>query len=209
MNPGRARGLLACLLLAFTAATQAQVERYVEGVHYKRIDAAAGAPAEARNSVVEIFWYGCGGCYAFDPVLNAWVQDRGARIAFTRSPMIWDANTQHHAQLFFVTQDLGLHAQLHARIFDEIHLKRNYLLDEASVAQLLAASGIEPDAFEKSWNSFAVDAQLRKAQAWQRGLVVPGVPALVVGGRYLVTSGAQVPTHQAMLDVVDFLLDKR
>src|SRR5690606_27384400 len=116
----------------------------------------ATVASAGQKSVLEVFWYGCNHCYAFDPLLNAWVADKADTIAFARSPMIWDANTKQHARLFFATQTLGLHEQMHARIFDEIHQKRNFLLDENAMTALFAEFGVERDALAKTLSSFAM-----------------------------------------------------
>lgn len=206
MNLAPIRGILACLLLTLATTAQAQ-QRYVEGVHYQRLATRAYAQAHegSSRSVVEVFWYGCGGCYAFDPLLNDWVARKGANIAFARAPIVWDANTKHHARLFYTTQALGLHA-MHARIFDEIHQEKNYLLDEESSAALFAEFGVDAASFRKAFDSFGVDAELRKAETRQRETFIAGVPALIVDGTWLINTSAQVPSQQAMLDVADFLL---
>ena len=146
MNLAHVRGLLTCLLLALATATQAENAPYVEGVHYKRLADVSAADdlgaSDGQSSVLEVFWYGCGHCYAFDPLLEAWVADKSEAVTFARTPMIWDAATKEHARLFHATQALGLHEKMHPRIFDEIHKKRNYLLDEIGIAALFAEFGV-------------------------------------------------------------------
>jgi thiol:disulfide interchange protein DsbA len=210
MNLVTLRGILTCLLLLLAANANAQVERFVEGVHYARLPDLAAAmdldTTATEKSVLEVFWYGCNHCYAFDPMLNAWVADKAGAISFARTPMIWDANTKQHARLFHTTQALGLHEQMHARIFDEIHKERNFLLDAASAGELFAEFGVDEATFTASFNSFGVDAELRKAETRQREMFIPSVPALIINGTWLINSNTNVLTHQAMLDVADFLL---
>ncbi len=206
------RGILTCLLLTLATGAHAQVERYVEGVHYKRLSEPAAAydlgATEGQQSVLEVFWYGCGHCYAFDPLLNAWVAGKAGTIHFARTPMIWDATTREHARLFFATRALGVNTQVHDRIFDEIHEQRNYLLDAAAITDLLGEFGIDPVVVARTLASFTLDAELRKADTRLRELAVPSVPALIVNGTWMINTTAEVPTHQAMLDVADFLLGK-
>lgn len=215
MNLALVRGILACLLFTFAAGTQAQ-QRYVEGLHYQRVaDSAAAlslAAADGKEnhgkSVLEVFWYGCGFCYAFDPLLNDWVERKGDSIAFTRTPMVWDDTTRQHARLFYTTQALGMHDAMHTKIFDTIHQERNYLLDDKATAAFFAGFGVDADAYARTAGSFGVDADLRKTEAALRKLKLRGVPALIVGGTWVVNTTQAVPTHQAMLDVVDFLLTR-
>ena len=214
MNLALVRGVFTCLSLALAATAHAQ-QRYVEGVHYQRIAEpgaalALGAGEEGNDakSVLEVFWYGCGHCYAFDPLLDDWVARKGESFTFARSPMVWDDTTKQHARLFHTTQALGLHGAMHARIFDTIHKEGNYLLDDASTTALFAEFGVDADTYEKTAASFGVDASLRKTEAAQRELAIRSVPALIVDGTWLINTTQQVPTQQAMLDVADFLLNQ-
>jgi thiol:disulfide interchange protein DsbA len=211
MNLAKLRGVLTCLLFLMTTTAEAQVERYVEGLHYERLPdtssaAELGAP-DGRQSVLEIFWWGCGHCYAFDPLLNHWVADR-AGVQFARTPMIWNGTTKEHARLFYTVRTLGKLDEMHDRIFNEIHARENYLLDAESVVALLGEYGVDAATAEKTYHSFGVDLDLRKTEAALREVVVPGVPALVINNQYLIMSNDAVPTHQAMLDVAAFLLNK-
>ncbi|HEY0962586.1 MAG TPA: thiol:disulfide interchange protein DsbA/DsbL [Pseudomonadales bacterium] len=212
MNLALVRGVLACLLLSLAAAAHAQ-QRYIEGVHYQRIAEPAAAQAlgaaNTGKSVVEVFWYGCGHCYAFEPLLNGWVARKGGSIAFARSPMVWDETTKQHARLFHATQALGLHADMHARVFEAIHEERNYLLDDRSLAALFAEFGVDAQTHATSAGSFGVDAALRRTEAAQRELAIPSVPALIVNGTWMINTTREVPTHQAMLDVADYLLEQK
>lgn len=212
MNLVKVRGVLACLLFLLTAAAQAQVERFVEGVHYKRLpdmSAAYGlATPQGQQAVTEIFWFGCGHCYAFEPLLNHWVAGKPDSFQFTRTPMIWDANTKEHARLFYTARALGVLDAMHARVFNEIHEKGNYLLDANSAGALFGDFGVDKATFEKTYASFGVDAELRKTESMLREIVSPSVPALIVNGKYLINIQGPVNSQQAMLDVADFLLGK-
>jgi thiol:disulfide interchange protein DsbA len=200
------------LTLLVSGAAQAQVERFIEGEHYQRLGDEALATAPERNAdkvaVLEVFWYGCNHCYAFDPMLNAWVEEQGGNISFSRSPMIWNAVTKQHARLFFAAQALGVQQDLHGRIFDEIHLRRNMLADAAAMTDFFAANGVSRNDFAAALSSFGTDSLLRKTESLQRDMRVPSVPALVVNGRWLVHVTDKVPSHAAMLEVVEFLVAK-
>jgi protein dithiol oxidoreductase (disulfide-forming) len=211
MNLAKVRGVLTCLLFLLASTANAQVERFVEGVHYTRLPDPSvayelGAP-DGDQSVLEIFWFGCGHCYAFDPLLNHWAAAK-AGVQFARVPVIWNATTREHARLFYTALGLGVLDEMHARIFNEIHEKQNYLLDQASVTALFGEFGVDRASVEKTYHSFGVDAALRKTETGLRELGVSGVPALIVNGKYLVNIQGSVDSQQTMLDVADFLLGK-
>lgn len=203
--------LVTCALLGSLLAlpASAQPALYVEGSHYTVLaDTSLSRDQQASTVplVTEIFWYGCNHCFAFEPVLNAWLEQKADSLEFSRVPTVWDANTGKHARLFAVTKTLGIQSQVHDQIFSEIHQKRNYLLDDQSQLAFLQSNGISSDAASKVFGSFGVDSQVRQAEALQREIRVPSIPAMIVHGKYMVNLSGPVATHEDMLQVVDYLL---
>ena len=203
--------LFAALLSSLGAS--AQVERFVEGVHYSALPDLAYArtldETAGKVDVMEIFWYGCGHCYAFDPLLESWADAQAASINFSRSPlMVWSAVNKQHARLFFAAQQLDKINELHSIIFTEIQERRNPLADEQTAAALFAGHGVLPADFANAYNSFAVDTLLRKAETMQKEIRIPSVPVMIVSGKYRVEVNDAVTSHEAMLEVVEFLVSK-
>ncbi|HTR00972.1 MAG TPA: thiol:disulfide interchange protein DsbA/DsbL [Candidatus Acidoferrum sp.] len=205
--------LWALLLALVFTSTQAQVERFVAGTHYLVVPDAPLLrelqPHGDKPEVTEIFWYGCPHCYEFDPLLTAWVQKQGETIAFSRLPLNTDPVTKNHARMFYTAQALGLGEKLHKAFFDTIHVQHNRLQNAAAVRQLFTDNGVSAAQFDGAFNGFAVDSQVRKDASMMLALQVPSVPCMVVNGRYLVHIDEAVPSHQAMLEVVEFLLHKK
>ncbi|MES2606403.1 MAG: thiol:disulfide interchange protein DsbA/DsbL [Pseudomonadota bacterium] len=205
------RMLVACVLVAMTGIASAQ---YVAGTHYDEV-AVDPALRELQTpgdkpQITELFWYGCPHCNAFDPLLDAWVAEKGAAITFARLPVAWNAITQQHARMFFTAKTLGVGAQLHRPFFDAIHQQHNSLAQPAAIEQFFVAHGVPAEKFNGTFESFVIDSMLRKHAATMTALQVPGVPAMLLNGRYIVQYGTEaVPTQQAMLEVVDFLLQQK
>ncbi len=68
--------------------------------------------------------------------------------------------------------------------------------------------GVEKSAFLANYQSFAADSQLRKSQRDVNLFGITGTPSLVVNRKYRVQSSKDVKDFNAMLDVVDFLVNK-
>lgn len=187
----------------------AQPARFLSGSHYAELPPNALISMQAESTtplVTEVFWYGCPHCHEFDPTLNAWVDTHGDGIAFSRVPAVWNAQTKQHARLFAVTQELGIHERVHTAVFEAIHEKRRPLLQEEDQLAFLAEHGVAEEEADKALRSFQVDSQVRKAEALVRELHVPGIPALIVRGKYLVMSSGAVRTYQDQLGVVEYLM---
>lgn len=208
----RARFLLLMLGAMLAGAADAQVERFVAGVHYtvlpenpefRPLQSSDGTPR-----VTEIFWYGCPHCYELDPMLNAWVGKQGDAISFARVPAVWNPISKHHARVFYAEQALGVYEEMHNLIFDSIHKERETLVEREAVAALFAKHGVGQEKFDAAFDSFSMDSTLRKTEAMVLALQLPGVPALVVDGKYLISGTDAVRSYETMLEVAEFLSRK-
>ncbi|MEI7950035.1 MAG: hypothetical protein WCI66_07360 [Gammaproteobacteria bacterium] len=109
------------LILALSACSlaSAQVEKYLNGTHYRLVSGVPAVPqwqgSADKPNVTEIFWYGCPHCYEFDAVLAAWVASHGDTINFSRSPMIWTPISRQHAHIYF-ERDRELFDTLYPRL---------------------------------------------------------------------------------------------
>ena len=64
-------GLTIALSCIFSLSLSAE-ERWVEGQHYQVITPPVAVGKSDDVVVTEFFWYGCGHCYTFEPMLTAW-----------------------------------------------------------------------------------------------------------------------------------------
>src|SRR6218665_3853548 len=95
----------------------------VEGRHYQRLSQPLPTPP-GKVEVLEFFWYGCPHCFAFDPVLEAWVKQLPADVTFRRVHVGFRANIKLHQRLFYALEAMGKEAELHARVFNAFHRDR-------------------------------------------------------------------------------------
>jgi thiol:disulfide interchange protein DsbA len=173
-----------------TAATAAPSGRWSLGTNYQRL--AAPQPTSVgtgKVEVVEVFWYGCNHCYALEPVLKSWQKSKPGFIEFVKVPVVWQAPHKQHARLFYTIEALK-RPDLHAKVFDEFHQRRNYLAAntdaEARALHLafMKASDIKEADFTKAYDSFDVSNKVARAEQLTRRYQVDGVPRVVINGKY-------------------------
>ncbi|MCC6170839.1 MAG: thiol:disulfide interchange protein DsbA/DsbL, partial [Gammaproteobacteria bacterium] len=133
-------------------------------------------PAQPTNvgpgkvEVIEVFWYGCNHCYALDPFLESWKNNKPDYVEFVRLPVMWGPAHKSHARFFYTLQALGRDKDLHVKAFDTIHRGNNPLLgndEESSYRAQLAfakANGIDEKKFADAYRSMWVDTKLRQAE---------------------------------------------
>ena len=202
------KSLTALILLAGAAFASAQPALYVEGTHYNAIAEPVRVADPNKIEVTEVFWYGCPHCYAFEPLLESWVEKLPSDVAFVRSPGMWNELMKTHAQIFYVSKELGVLDKMHSITFDNFHVKNNYLQTPEEIRAMYVAEGIAAADFDKAWASFQVNAAVRQADSRMRAYGVRGVPNLIVNGKYLISTGESVPTQADMLKIADFLIAK-
>lgn len=198
----RASVLLACALFAALPAAAAD---YVAGKHYQVLETPVRPADSARIEVTEVFWYGCGHCFTFEPMLERWAQGLGADVVLTRSPAIWHPTMELHARAYYTAKALGVLDKLHKALFDAMNLEQNRLANEDAIAEIFVAQGVAAEDFHKSFNSFGVRSAVRQADARQRGYQVSGTPEMVVDGKYRINA-RMAGGHQGMLAVADHLI---
>jgi thiol:disulfide interchange protein DsbA len=180
------------------ASPQLLAGRWKAGTHYAPvIPAQPTSVAAGKVEVIEVFWYGCPHCYALDPFLESWKKNKPSYIEFIRMPVMWQPVHRAHARLFYTLQALGKLEQLHSKVFDEFHEKKNPLAsthnDEMETRNMqlafARANGISEKDFLGAYNSMGVETNLRRADDFTQRYQVAGVPLIVVNGRYTTDVG--------------------
>lgn len=198
--------LVALLSTVFSPRPMAE-ERWVEGQHYQVITPPVAVGKSDDVVVTEFFWYGCGHCYTFEPMLTAWGKQLPEGAVVQASPAVWNDPMRMHAKAFYIADVLGVKAVMHPVIFDAMHLQRKRLVSRLELRDLFEDNGVDPDKFDKAFDSFGVDSQVRQADARARSAKISGTPTLMVAGKYLIeTRGAGNQTN--MLEIARHLVEK-
>jgi thiol:disulfide interchange protein DsbA len=178
----------------------------VEGVDYVVIDGGQPyRPLEAgkKVEVVEVFAYWCPHCAEFQPVLDPWVRALPKDVRFTYVPAAMDLNDTF-ARAFFAAEGKGAVDRTHALVYDAVHhkglLARNATIDE--LAWFYGQQGLGQEAMKAAMTAPAVDALMRRAHEFEVGIRLPGTPAMVVNGRYMITPR----THEDALRIANLLI---
>lgn len=194
-------------LLGSFALLQAQEADYKAGEHYIVLPAPAPTADPDKIEVAELFWYGCGHCFEFDPIISEWKATLADDVNFRDVPAMFGGTWNTHAQLFYTVESLGKLEETHSAIFTAIHRQNNRLADEAAMIKLLSDYGVSEEEFKKAWGSFGVRSKMDQATRLAKAYRATGVPTLIVNGKYRI-EGAMVGGFDEMLKVADFLVEQ-
>jgi len=198
--------LLPLLGLLFLPGGTALAE-YDEGIQYERLVAPVPTVDANKVEVVELFWYGCPHCYRLEPDLKKWLKNKPANVVFVRVPAVFRPIWAFHAKVYYTAEVLGVLDKVHEAMFEAMHVQRRKMSSVDEVKALFAQYGVTSEKFDNAFNSFAVDAKVRRATDLTRRYGLEGVPALVINGKY-VTDGVMAHGHNGMLQVTDYLISK-
>jgi len=181
------------LLVAAVAPAYAQtapLPGLVEGTDYRLIE--GGKPYRAvtgKIEVAEVFAYWCPHCAHFAPMLETWKARLPKNAHLVYVPAAFDL-ADPYARFHFAAETAKALPVLHPRLFAAVHdsgeLSRN-----SELAQIAAygarVKGVNAKALAAALkDSKALDAKMKQAHDFAVRSKIPGTPALVIDGRYLV-----------------------
>lgn len=194
---------LSLLLATVLAPAQAQstaLPGLTEGADYRLIE--GGKPYRAvagKIEVAEVFAYWCPHCAHFAPMLEKWkaTLPKNAQLVYVASALDL---TDAYARFFYAADAAKAVPVLHPRLFAAIH-ETGELPRNANLAQITTfaarVQGVNAKALAAALkDSKALDAKMQYAHDFAVRSDIPGTPALVIDGRYLVLGNS----YQSLLD---------
>ncbi len=181
---------------------------YEAGTHYTVVD---GLPSpdtpEGKTELVEFFWYGCPHCFRLEPLLNEWLEERADTVHLTLVPAVFSARWAIGARLYYTLAEMD-RLDLHTTVFHLVHEQGRPLKSSEGIARMLGTFDVDAAEFSKIYRSQAVTDRLEaEAKELPKRYGINGVPALVVGGRYMIST-RNASSYQELLNIADYLIRK-
>lgn len=159
-------------------------------VKWRSFQLDPSAPPVSQQTVVEML----SRKYSLRPAeatrLEQQVADLAAKEGLVINADRFLANTRDAHRLLHLAADHGRQDILVKRLFVAHFAEKQVVSDHATLAQLAAASGIDPDEVRRVLESDAYVAEAGADAAKARALGANGVPFFVIDGRYII-NGAQ------------------
>lgn len=196
--------LLTTIALALPAYAMDEMD--IEGL-YRNIVPPQPTADPSKVEVLEVFWYRCPHCNAFQPYAEQYVASKPDYVNFRRMPAVLRDSWIPQARLYYVAEALGVLEELHLKIFNAIHNKGASMSSRADIKQFFVEHQVDGAKFDAAFDSFSTDAQMRQADVQTRRLGITGVPTLIINGRYR-TSGQIAGSYETVLEVIEILAEK-
>ncbi|SAL14598.1 thiol:disulfide interchange protein DsbA/DsbL [Caballeronia humi] len=177
----------------------------VAGTDYSVLQAAQPVNAAGKIEVTEFFWYGCPHCNEFEPYLEAWIKKQGPDVVFKRVPVAFRDDFIPHSKMYHALDALGVVEKVTPAVFNEIHVKKNYLLTPQAQADFLATQGVDKKKYMDAYNSFSTQSAVQRDTKLLSDYKIEGVPTLIVQGKYE-TGPSMTNNLPGTTQVLDFLV---
>lgn len=198
----RKLGLVLLLSMFMAPAWSA---KFVEGKHYVEIPFSERLDTGNKVEVREFFWYGCGHCFKFEPLIEKWKQNKPKAAMFVRTPAF--PRQVVHARSYYAFEAMGIVDKLHPKFFDALHVDGKRLKTVDAVVDFVKANGEDADEFRKKVKSFSVDHKTKAAFQLGASYGVNAVPTFVIDGRYKL-SAKTAGSDSNVIELIDYLVKK-
>ncbi|WP_333607415.1 DsbA family protein [Arsukibacterium sp.] len=181
-----------------------QVPSFKENLHYRRVSNIA-SHAAAKPFLVQYFWFGCGHCQQFEPVLHQ-IMAQNPQLQLVRKHAAVAPNWQLDARIFFTLQQMG-HEAVTDPLF-EIYIAQGQP-GPLELQQFLQQHNVDLEQFfELANNSEQVIARMLEANTEMEQNQIGGVPAIVVNGQYLILHHQDTNNIERYQALVRYLMQK-
>lgn len=206
MKQFAAAGRRAATLLVLAAASATVSAEPMEDVDYVLVTPQSVA-VPGKIEVIEFFYYGCESCNRMEAGLQAWLKALPQEISFRRVPALRRTAWVPLARVYFALDRLGEIERLHSQVYKAVQDEGLNLGDSSELYRWGSRFGLERDKLAQVLDSDWIDAQVQRSRDATVAYGVRNTPSFVVDGRYM-TSGAMVGSLEALLPIVDGLIDK-
>ena len=174
---------------------------------YKPVAETIAVSSGDSIEVAELFWFGCGHCFALEPHIKSWLKNKPANAKFKKVPAVFSKRWEFHAKAFYTMEALNVPEKAYDDFFRQIHVVKRGINTLDGLVKFLAPFNKEKELVENTFNSFAVDSQFRNAVKITKASGARGVPAMIVDGKHL-TSQSDAGGTDEMFEVVNKLVAK-
>lgn len=200
------QSMLSLFLVLATLAVPVRAAPFEELTHYVPITGAPPPAADSKIEVYEFFMWTCPHCMQFEPHLHKWLARKPADVNFVKVPAVFNPASGQLARAFYALETLGELERLSDAFFKALINDRRKLDSETAIAGFVKQFGVDEAKFREAFNSFAVDAKVRRAEQLGKRFKIDSVPKLVVDDRQ--KTGDGLGSYEQMLAVTDFLIDE-
>jgi len=204
--------LATSLLLAWPGMVFAQAgaaEPYREGVHYVELSQATAPRGSDKVTVTELFSYGCHACNEFEPFIQSWMSKQAKDVELNRIPVGFGRRAwELLAKGYMIAEIMGIEDETQVPMMNAIWKEGRQMRSIEDLADFYSEHGADREKFMALDQGFMLSMRQKQNNDKLAVYSPRQTPTIIVNGKYKVQTGQNVPSYQAMLSVVDYLVQK-
>ncbi len=171
--------LLTLAVAGFSLSTRAQEAYETYGTPHPTI------VDKNEVEVIEFFNFSCPACFRFQGPFNEWKRRlKPENIRLIRKPVVFERANGLYAKLYFALEAVGMQEEMFQKTFNAIHKDRRLLNSESRIIDWLEEAGIDREKMKGVFNSFSVNAKVKRAQRENEQYGITSTPQMVIAGKY-------------------------
>jgi len=185
----------------FAPAAQAQGAQ-----QYTVVNPPLPSDTPGKIEILEFFAYTCPHCAAMEPMVEDWVKTKKPDdVVLKQIPLAFNASMKPLQQLYYTLQTLN-RPDLHAKVFNAMHVERKRLFDKKAMGDWAAEQGVDRAQFDSVFDSFSVQTQVQRADQLAEEYKIDGTPTFTVGGKFVTSPSLAGNSYEGALQEIDRLI---
>ena len=179
--------------------------QFKEGVNYEVIKQTATAKPE----VLEFFSYYCPHCNTFEPLIAELKAnlDKNVTLKKNHVDFLGGGMGPQLTRALAAAEMLEVEDKFSSIVFDKIHTKRQQINGEKGILEIFAQVGVSESEAKGAMASFPAVGLASQMKRNTETFKIRGVPAIIVNGKYQVTTGS-VRNTKEFIELVNYLTKK-
>lgn len=175
--------LLVLLMMLTSLPLSAAAFVPVPGQHYRILDQV---PAHvSAHGVTELFWYGCDHCRQFH-YASTMLRQQHSGLEWHYLPAVLRPTWRRHAKIHYVIAAQPQFSTLHEALYEKLAEDPSAFDGDGELQSWLSGYGANVTDLSGQLSDYRLNAQLKQDLETLESVSLRGVPALIIGGRYLV-----------------------
>lgn len=178
---------------------------YAEGTYYRVLEHPV-QQEQQEPYLVEYLWVGCPACQRFEPIMQGF-KEANPNVSVVRRHGVFNQRWALDARMFHAASMVA-DRDVAVEMLAFYQAQAPELPDFSDISTFLRQQGIDEEAVFDLADGADVEAVMQQTLAEMRSNEIPGVPAVVVNGRYLVKNPLpdDINTQQDYNQLIEYLL---
>ena len=193
----------------FCLAAPAAADGLRAGIDYIELVPPRPVRVEAgKIEVREFFNFSCPHCFRLQGPFAKWqAEHAGEDVVIVHQPLVFARYNGHFARVYYTLSGLKLSGELHAKVYDAIHVQRELINSRGRFLDWLVEQGAARDRAAAMYDSFTVNSLAVRAESIAAEYGIDSTPQIAINGKYIINP-ALSRSYERLMDTLTALVER-